>query len=264
MTSPETARPFGWWGQFVERLGTAALLLSVAFPVLWAGFYSMLGAGVDHTLHTYNTPLLGIDFVVFPLAAIAAAWLHWGAAWITAPRVPRAIRARSRWGEEGTPPPGASPVRHLLPLLGASVVVGMFVYLMWSWNTPRDLLGGNPQIGVQRWIGMALVAGVGYFGMILFPRLTAWMAGAIAGPTLFAIVGYTLFPSFMRDPEGRVFERLTDVFAWGALALAIAAIVAMALSQRLRQQPLSYALWMGAFMLCLAVSGTFNGAYPGR
>ena len=244
MTSPETARPFGWWGQFVERLGTAALFISLAIPVGWAGAYFMIGAGVHHTLHTYSTPLLGIDFVALPAGAVAAVRLRWGAEWITSPRATRA--------------------EPLLPLLGAAVVVGMFGYLSWFWSNPQDFLAVDSQIGVQRWIGAVLVAGVGYFGMMLFPRLTAWMAGAIAGPTLFAIVGYTFFPSFMRDPEGRVFERLTDVFAWGALAVTIAAIVVIALSKRLRRHPLSYALWMGAVMLCLAVSGTFNGGYPGR
>ena len=81
--------------------------------------------------------------------------------------------------------------------LGAAVLVGVFWYWGWWLNNPHTLFGIHPQFGVQRWISVALMAGVGYFGMILFPRLTASMAGAVAGPTLFAVAGYTLFPSLM-------------------------------------------------------------------
>ena len=200
-----------------------------------------------------------IDLVAIPLAAIAAAWLRWGRGGITTPNAPRKVRARPRWGEERTPLPGASPVRPLLPLLGAAVLFGVFWYWGWWGLNPHHLFGIPPHFGVQRWISVALMAGVGYLGMMLFPRLTASMAGAVAGPTLFAIVGYTLFPSFMRDPEGRLADTLDIVFLWGALAVAIAAILTMLVSKRLRQHPLSYALSMGALMLCLAVSGTFNG-----
>ena len=263
--------------QLVDGLGTAVLLLVVASSVLWFG-YLMLVAGVDHALHKYNRTVtfdpetreyaivsmwMGIEFVAIPLAAIAAAWLRSGANWITAPRAPREIRARSRWGEDGTPSPGASPLRPLLPLLGAAVLVGVFWYWGWWALNPHHLFGIPPHFGVQRWISVGLMAGVGYVGIMLFPRLTASMAGAVAGPTLFAVVGYLVFPSFMRDPEGRLADVLTVVFAWGALAVAIAAILAMLVSKRLRRHPLSYALWMGALTLCMAVSGTFNGTYPG-
>ena len=153
------------------------------------------------------------------------------------------------------------------------MLFGVFWYWGWWGFNPHYLFGIHPQFGVQRWISVALMAGVGYVGMILFPRLTASMAGYVAGPTLFAIVGYTLFPSFMgaasnlntiTDAEARLADILVVVFNWGALAVAIAAILTMLLSKRLRQHPLSYALWMGALTLCLAVSGTFNGSYPGR
>ena len=208
--------------------------------------------------------------MAIPLAATAAAWLRSGADWFTAPRAPR---VRPRWGEESTPPPGESPARPLLPWLGAAVLFGVFWYWGWWALNPHHLFGIHPLFGVQRWISVALMAGVGYVGMILFPRLTASMAGYVTGPTLFAIVGYTLFPSFMEaassrsaitDAEARLADMLTIVFLWGALAVAIAAILTMLLSKRLRQQPLSYALWVGALMLCLTVSGTFNGTYPGR
>ena len=92
------------------------------------------------------------------------------------------------------------------------------------------------------------------------------MAGAFAGPALLAIVGYTLFPSSMRDPEGDLADWLMRTFMIGALAVAIAAILMMLRSEHVPQRPLSYALWVGALMLCLAVAGTFetSGAHPGR
>ena len=262
MNSPETDMPFG---RFVDRLGTAALVFVAFVVVLVVAYLHVWIGGVDNMLHRYRylvafDPETGgysyvrlrphIDFVAIPLAAIAAVWLRWGADWITARRA-----------------------RPLFPLLGAVLLFGVISYWVWWGLQPHYLLGIPPDIGVQRWISVALMAGVGYFGMILFPRLTAWMAGAVAGPTLFAVVGYTLFPSFIeaasksrytsREAEEHLADTLVVVFNSGAVAVAIAAIVTMILSKRLRWRPRSYALWMGAFMLCLAASGTFNGHYPG-
>ncbi len=258
MNSAETDGPFGWlaeWGWLVDWVGTAVLLF-IAAGAMGVAFLLLFVAGIHHMFNDYPywtfDPETGeyswilllphIDFVAIPLAAIAAAWLRWGSDWIAAP------------GE-----PGASLARPLFPLLGAAVLCAVLWYWGWWVLNPHDLLGIHPLFGVQRWISVALMAGVGYAGMMLFPRLTASMAGAVAGPALFALVGYTLFPSFMQDPEGRLADMLTDIFGWGALAVAIAAILAMAVSKRLRRHLLSYAFWMGALMLCLAVSGTFNG-----
>jgi hypothetical protein len=178
----------------IQGLGTAVLLFVFGVIVLVAT-YRVGVIGIDYM---HNTPLrLHIDVVAVPLAAAAAAWGRWGAGWITTPQRRHAIRARSRWGEEGTPVPVASPVRPLLPWLGAVVLCAVFWYWFWWGFNPHDVFGIDPQFGVQRWISVALMAGVGYAGMMLFPRLTASMAGAVAGPALFAVVGYTLFPSFM-------------------------------------------------------------------
>ena len=249
--------------QLVYRLGSAALFLIVALPILWLGVYYMMSAGVDHTLHTYNliptydpetggysvVPLrMGLEFVALPLAALAAARLRWGAECIGGAR-----ESRVGW---------------LLPLLGAVVVAGMFWFIGWFWQDPQYLFGIHLLFGVQRWIAVAIAAAVGYLGVILFPRLTAAMAGAVAGPALFAVVGYTLFPSFIKaasdrdtitDAEARLADTLTIVFFWGVLAVAIAAILSMVVSRRLRQHPLSHAVWAGALMLFMTVSGTFNG-----
>ncbi len=254
MNSPETDRPFI---RLVERLATA-VLVCVAVGAMVAACLHLFGAGIHHMLDDYpywywtfdpetgqyshSLVLPHIDFVAIPLAAIAAAWLRWGSDWIAAP------------GE-----PGASLARPLFPLLAAAVLCAVLWYWGWWGLNPHDLLGIHPLFGVQRWISVALLAGVGYVGMMLFPRLTAWLAGAVAGPAFFALVGYTLFPSSMRDPEGRLIDILSNAFLWGSLAVAIAAILSIAMSERLSRHPLSYALWMGVFMLCGAVSGTFNG-----
>ncbi len=264
MNSLETR---SYFGQLVDRLGIAVLLVvAVGAMLIWA-YYWLLWAGIEESLHKYflvytydaetgqdsTVPLrVHIDLVAIPLAAIAAAWLRWGAGWIAASR--------------------ASRVGPLLPLLGAVVLSGVFWYWAWWVYNPHHLFGIHPQFGVQRWISVALMAGAGYGGMMLFPRLTASMAGAVAGPALFAVLGYTLFPSFMgavsdlntiTDAEARLADALAGAGFLGTLAVAIAAILAMRFSARLRRHPLSYALWVGALTLCMAVSGTFNGSHPG-
>ena len=246
----ETGIPFG---KLVDRLGTAVLLVVAVGPMLiWA--FVLLLVGIEKSLHgdylvrTYDTetgqhtavPLrVYIDLVAIPLAAIAAAWLRWGAEWIAAFR--------------------ASRVGPLLPLLWAAVLVGVIWYWAWWGEHPHHLFGIHPQFGVQRWVSVALMAGVGYGGMILFPRLTAAMAGAVAGPALFAVVGYVIFPSVMRDPEDPLANTVANVFAGGAIAAFVAAILMMLVSARLRRHPLIYALWVGALMLYMAVSGTASG-----
>ena len=249
--------PDGYWQRLVDRLGTAVLLVvAVGAMLIWALVLSWLG--IDRALHgddlvrTYDpetgqhtaVPLrVYMDFVAIPLAAIAAARLRWGAEWIAASR--------------------ASRVGPLLPLLGAAVLVGVLSYWAWWGEHPHHLFGIHPQFGVQRWVSVALMAGVGYGGMMLFPRLTASMAGAVAGPALFAVVGYTLFPSFMgvassliTIEEARRADALSSAGLLGAQAVALAAILTMLSSARLRRHPLSYALWVGALTLCLAVFGT--------
>ena len=94
---------------------------------------------------------------------------------------------------------------------------------------------------------------------MLFPRLTASMAGAVAGPALLAVVGYVVFPSVMRDPEDPLAHTVAVVFAWGFFVAFVAATLMMLVSARLRQHPLSYTLWVGALMLQMAVSGTASG-----
>ena len=175
----------------------------------------------------------------------------------------------------GEPPENNTP---WLPWLGAAVAFAVIWYLGWSWSEPPlrvldDLshsteptahlvLIGPDEFGVVRWVGAALLAGSAYLGMIFFPRLTAALAGAVAGPALFAVVGYILFPSFMRDPEGQLADTLVIASDIGATVVVTAALFTIAYSEPIRRRPLSYAVWAGAMAFCLAVSGTFNGTYP--
>ena len=115
---------------------------------------------------------------------------------------------------------------------------------------------------MARWITTALLVIVAYLGMIFFPRLTASLAGAVVGPAVFAVVGYILFPSFMRDPEGGLAEALVVASNVGVTLVATAMVLVIAYSETVRQRPLTYAVWAGLLTFCMAVSGTFNGTYP--
>ena len=118
----------------------------------------------------------GIELTVLPLVAIGAA------------RRPRsADRLLSlRWT-------GINP---FLPLLMAASLVGLLAYLAWSWSTPLTAVGPD-EFGVIRWLGTALTATFAFIWLPLFPRVTATLAGMIAGPALFAVVGYAFFASQM-------------------------------------------------------------------
>ena len=139
----------GMYTGLVHDVGHAVLFLVVSFILLWFGGYYMLGAGVDTTLlgytridtHDSSVPLgMGVELVALPIAAIAAAWL--------------------RWGEEAIAVARTGGIGPLLPLLGAGTLFGVFWYLDWFWSNPQDLLGIDPRFGVQRWLSVALMAGV--------------------------------------------------------------------------------------------------------
>ncbi|MYD66048.1 MAG: hypothetical protein F4X26_08760 [Chloroflexi bacterium] len=50
MNSPETGIPYG---QFVDRVGIAVLLVVAIGAMLIEAFFALWWAGIDHTLHTY-------------------------------------------------------------------------------------------------------------------------------------------------------------------------------------------------------------------
>ena len=243
----------------------------------------------------------GIELVALPLAALAAAVLRWGmevidephegryslwlpllgtaapcvvmwSSWVGVLALPlvalgalatgflrEAILEARASGPDAIDEPRENNTPWV-PWLGAALAFAVVVYLVWSWAPPQTLVGPS-QFGVARWVGTALVAGVGYFGMIFFPRLTASLAGAVVGPALFAVVGYILFPSFMQGPEGRTADILALASVVGATVVATAMPLAIASSERFRRSLLSYVVWTGVLTFCLAVFGTINRTY---
>ena len=235
----------------------------------------------------------GIELVILPLAALAGAQLRWrwrlevsDSLWL--PLIGTGVVCTLMWGTwHGVPPLLVIPLATIaavaarrlaphqprpqgrstnlvesstpwLPWRGAAVAVAAMGFLAWSWAPPQTLVGPS-EFAVARWFGTAVVAGATYLGMIFFPRLTASLAGAVAGPALFAVVGYILFPSLMRDAQGHLADALVVASHVGATFVVTAALFMIAFSQRFRRHPLSYAVWTGALTFCLAVSGTFNG-----
>jgi len=239
----------------------------------------------------------GIEFVVIPFAVIAAGALRWGVevidappesrslwlpllgtavvytviwlSWLAVPLVLVLAVAIAAWALSQAVRVGR--VSHgdaidepredhtwWLPWLGAAVALAVSCYVAWSWARPQTMIGPN-DFGVARWAGTALLAMVTYLGMIFFPRLTASLAGAVVGTALFAVVGYILFPSFMRDPDGGLADTLVIASSVGATLVVTAALLLILLWEPFRRRPLSYAVWVGALTFCVAADGTFNG-----
>ncbi len=209
------------------RWGVAAFGAPRASGSLWL---PLLGTAAVCMVIWY--PLLPKSvLVIIPLVAIGAGMLR---------QAIRRARAAQRRGWRGIGPNAEPPRRAALssgeaieapsqnapwlPLLGAAVAFAVIWYLGWSWSeaplrvldelpssaepTGHVVLIGPDEFGVVRWVGTALLAGTAYLGMAFFPRLTAALAGAVAGPALFAVAGYVLFPSFMRDPGGQLADTL--------------------------------------------------------
>ena len=226
----------------------AALLVLLAL-VMW--MFSLVGAvALDETLHRarWTAKLAGTELAIIPLTAIAAT------KWRFAANRLQTFRAS-----------GFGP---FLPLLLAATLFGLMTYLRWSWLTPLNAFGPD-EFGVVRWLGTALAAAFTMIWLPLFPRITATLAGMIAGPAVFAVIGYTFLGSYMMNPH------LTQLENWGVATLLVLLVpvllvwmpVALWLSHRawlgevVRQgrRPLSHALWSGALMLLLTVVGTNIG-----
>ena len=188
--------------QLSERLGWAALVL-VAVVVAFLFGVRLVVIGIDELLHPPPwerwAPLLGIELTIIPLSAIAAARLRPGADQI------RAIRETR-----------AGPY---LPLLMAAALAGLVAYLVWSWLQPADV--GPERFGYARWLGTALAAAFTLIWLPLFPRLTATLAGMIAGPAIFAVVGYVFFESFLTIPPPSIYEACPFPLLFGVLAVQI-------------------------------------------
>ena len=155
-------------------------------------------------------------------------------------------------------------VGRYLALLMAVALVGLIASFMWSRVAQLITLGPIPEVGLVRWLGAALAAAFTIVWLPLFPRVTSTLAGMIAGPALFAVLGYSFFGSYIQDSSPR-----SDGPALAAGMLTILATLlwmpgALWLSHRTRlgevvrqgRRPLSHAVWSGALMLLLTAMGT--------
>lgn len=166
----------------------------------------------------------GIELVLFPLGVVATSLLM--------RRLGRDIPVARR--------PWAGP---LLPLLAAPVVPGIALHLWSTWEAQRL----EAAIGPERLLGAAMIAAAAVAGTLFFPRIAAAIAGAIAVPTLFALLVLPIPTSALVDNNGVGFTYLALWFG-GPLALVYA-------SWRMRGRPLSHAMWVGAITLFLGIFG---------
>lgn len=231
----------------IELLGTWALWGVVGGLFLLLGFMLSLGAmwsplSPAPYFHASNPPDRdGIELAAFPLAAVLATILRPGsdrvAAW-------RACRIGA-W----------------LPLLAAIVMVAIAAYFRVTWDGP-------PQFPL-RLVGFGLAAAAGYVGVLLHPRLTATLAGALATPALFGLVAHFSFsvelvrelragPEYCFALPYRMCpgaEGVGIILAGAAAALALLGAGLGATRLRLWPSDVGHAVWGGALMLYLAVYG---------
>ena len=235
---------------FLERLGWVLLILVVVVVVFTFGAL-LAGRGVHDLLHFFpeewsHSRLTGIELTIVPLSAIFAAWLRPGADRIRALRETRS----GPW----------------LRLRMAAALAGLCVWLVWSWHLPLASFGPD-QFGYARWLGTALAAAFTIFWLPLFPRVTAVLAGMIAGPALFAGLGYLFFESFLTMPVRDCYESSCVIGPafYTLLALMVGSVLLGLLPwlAELRRPPLMCAVVSGALALGLAVLGArFEGHLP--
>lgn len=227
----------------LQHLGMGLLLLTL-FVVVWMSSTLML-AGIDGGYQTeWPAKRRGIELTVIPLVAVGAA------------RCTRLLdRLLSlRWT-------GIAP---FLPLLMAGSLVGLIAYLVWSWTTPLTTVGPD-EFGVLRWLGTALAAAFAIIWLPLFPRITATLAGMIAGPALFAVIGYAFFAAQMVSTGDRwgsdgawagapIFGILVTLF-WLVGALFLTYLGRPNEAAATRPGLLTHSLWIGGLMLLVTLIG---------
>ncbi len=252
-TPPEDEGSTGGWIRFevealVERLGMGLLLVLLAFTVLAFSIYMVYGfASSLHAADWAADGRPGIELAIIPLAAAVAAQWRLGADWLIALRTSRA--------------------GSYLPLLTAAALVGLIAYLLWSWETPPDIVGLD-EFGVVRWLGTALTATLTFIGLLLFPRITAILAGVVTGTVLVALVGYVFFSSCTAE---YLIPRYEPGILFGAVILMLLSVVvwssgAIWLNRRarldeveLKRLPLFHAIWSGTVMVGAASLGAVAG-----
>ena len=173
----------------------------------------------------------GIELVVFPLAWIAGLLLKRGFNRVSALRT--------------------GLIAPFLPLLAAGVLALIGLLLALAWDGPASWLG------VARWPAAMLIAAAGYVGSILYPRLTAVLAGALVSPTLFGIVAANFISSqlviYRIANNANASWSILVVAVTVALALLVFAVVAARF--RLCSSVWIHAAWSSAPMLPPAVFG---------
>ena len=139
-----------------------------------------------------------------------------------------------------------------LLLLMSAALVGLISYLVWSWTSPLSTVGPDG-FGLVRWLGLALAAAFTLTWLPRFPRVTATLAGMIAGPTLVAVVAVALFGVEMQTSSSGSDGSVGGAWFVGLVATPLWMVGAIWLSQR--GSTLVHAAWGGGVMLCLAVWG---------
>ncbi|MCY3557883.1 MAG: hypothetical protein OXH13_04480 [Chloroflexi bacterium] len=230
--------------RLARRLGMAVLLVLLVLVMWLFGTYMLLG--IDQSLHHTVWPAqrTGVELVAIPLVAIVAARIHLLSNWLN----------DLRWSRAGP----------YLTLLMAASLVGLIGYLVWSWQTAWTTAGPD-EFGFPRWLGAALAAAFTIVWLPLFPRITATLAGMIAGPAVVAVIGYVFFASAMpvsTDRWGSDGDGLIPVLA-ALLMILLWAIGAYWLRNPGRQpeaagnepRPVAHALWSGGVMLFITLLG---------
>ena len=211
-----------------QHVGWIVLVLALIAVVFIFGSW-LADPGIDQILHVWpdwggHSRLTGIELTIVPLSAIFAAWLRPGADRIQSIRETRS----GPW----------------LPLRMAAALVGLSVWLFWSWDLPQASFGPD-QFGYARWLGAALAAAFTIFWLPLFPRVTATLAGMIAGPAIFAGLGYLFFESFLTSPPQDCWETCPESLFLSLLAQ----MVGFVLLGGLRLWARNF-LFLGALLVC--------------
>ena len=199
----------------VEVAGEAALLTAVAGAWLLLAFYLAIGAIVFPTgASDQYTQYEGIELALFPLAAVVGF---------------RSTRFLER--------------AHWLPLAATVGLAALIVVAGWSWS-----LQAVP-LWAERWPAAILIAITGYAGAVLYPRLTATMAGAVGLPAL--VLGLP----FLVSLDHQVNHVLANDGAWTTFFAmkTLGALALLAFAPAFSGLP-RYGLCSGAVMLFLVES----------
>ena len=173
----------------------------------------------------------GIELALFPLGAVVGL--------LTRPRLGRfAALASGR---------GAS----WLPFLCSVILVALAWYLVSAWFHPK-IAEWTVAAVMERLLGAVLLASVAYAGAVLYPRLTAAMAGAMASPILLSIA--TLASPQWLDPAFQDMVGLDLEFVTLAIGVVIF-LLSLDAWFRLRTHTWSHAVWAGGLMLFFAARG---------